>query len=335
MNRIKTTVRLLFLAFICIIVMSSNLYAQVGTDTSSKNKISIVKADTAKADTEAEDYNNIVFTAKLGNNFTYRGLSAEKMPYLSPDITYNAKSGFWVSLTAYRVWSTEAFAKKFLETDVALGWDFNFFKYWDLSLAYTRGNYDTSSVSPVKSALANNIGFYTGYDFGPIYFGMRYDYTFERKTVQLAKKTKTIGFSDYYLNWDLYKDIGWANMFFQDDEFHIIPDVNITGGTQSVYSSYLEALTAKRAKVRNALVVKTIKQPSTFSIFLFNFSLPIAYYIGNWKIKPEYDLYYFTTKGADGKREPPYSLYSLKVAYTLNFKGKKGQNAEKAKGIRK
>jgi hypothetical protein len=299
-------------------------------------KAPIAAVDTTKKDTSADDdCSNIVFSAKAGNNFTYRGLSAEKMPYLSPDITYNAKSGFWASVTTYRVWSSEVGAKKFLETDFAAGWDFTFFKKWDFTMSYMHSNYDTASISPVKSALANNIDLYTGYDFGPIYFGVRYDYTFERKNILVGKKKKTVGFSDYYFNWELYKDWGWADVFTNDDEIHLIPDVSLTGGTQSVYSDYLDALTAKKVKVRNAGVVKAIKEPSKFSIFLFNFSAPISYYIGNWKIKPEYDLFYFTTKDANGKTEPPYSIYSIKVAYTINFKNKGAKAGSQAKGGKK
>jgi hypothetical protein len=287
------------------------------------------------ADTTAGGSNKIRYIdviAEYGSNYTYRhqtDATSTVSPYLYPSLFYHAKSGFWVSAGAYRFLNSyhdvnlktgddTILAAKFIEGDLALGWDFKAGKKTDLSFSYTLSKFDRN-ITFLKEALGNTFEAYGGHDFKFIYSGLRIDYSFQDFTGTINNAKKNFSVHDYYAMWENSHEWYFDDVFKNGDEFDLNPIFTIIAGTNNFVGKYLTLRYPDLNKPSGKKAAQYSAIARSFLIQQFSLNIPVAYTIGNLTFTPSLEYTLLTQKKTE-TQPTSYPIYRFSVAYRFNFK---------------
>src|SRR5437868_15156572 len=82
----------------------------------------------SKSSNDTTKKSTINLNLEYGSNFSYRfhkNDTSHAIPFLYPSITYNARSGFWISAAFFRTFGDKGYSAV-PQADFGIGWDFNF-----------------------------------------------------------------------------------------------------------------------------------------------------------------------------------------------------------------
>lgn len=111
----------------------------------------------------------------LGSDAQFFGRTGpQKYPFWSGDVIYNAKSGFFVYGSLYKVFTS---LPAIDETDVGAGYLYRFSSKFTGNISYTRFIFDRNALI-IKSASSNDVNFNNSYDWKILKTGVVLDYLF-------------------------------------------------------------------------------------------------------------------------------------------------------------
>lgn len=223
--------------------------------------------------------------ASYSNNANYYGQKAEEnMPYAAFSATYQHKSGIYLSGMAYRLLNDSTSAVS--ASSLSAGYSFNISKHLSADLSYSHTFYPSNSpflqaananTASASLTLANWLSTKANVDYA---FG----------------ETK-----DIFVTLGTEKFISLGKLFSEKDFVSITPSVEVTGGTQRFYQTYV---TEKRLRDSllglpllpilggpgNTETTTTTTSSSSFDLLSYNFKLPIAYNRSSYLLELAYQL---------------------------------------------
>jgi len=225
--------------------------------------------DTARADADTLGARQLLFSVDYLSDKTYLGrenIVSDK--YVATALSYVAPSGFFSSLSAYKIVSSE---NKFDEADITAGWDFRIFNSLETMLSYSHFFFSRNSSQP-RSTLRNNFeaSFMKEYRwFTP---AMYFDMNFGR-----AAKP------DFSIRFEISRDFEFDSLFTKGNDALIIsPNASIAAATLNFYSAFLRDSTQGRT-IQNI----GVNVNSNFQLASIDLALPVEYNIGKFMLRPE------------------------------------------------
>ena len=246
---------------ICIFLFSFSAVAQ--KDSIKYNFLDSINLDDLFKLREKESY--FKFQTSYLTNSVYAGRKdTVALPYLTPSIEYNHKSGLYIgasisylanSNSRIDLWSLDA------------GYSFNILKKLSANLYVNKPFYNSSS-----SNVQSDVNFYTG---GTL--------TYDAKVINISA-TGNVMFgseNDFSLILSLDHQFNWEGK--NDELWTISPMLNTYLGSVGYYQNYK----FKRINPRNNLpqtVTVTISSPNQFQVLSYEFSLPIYLDKTKWRV---------------------------------------------------
>lgn len=212
-----------------------------------------------KSVTDSSAANKSFFKASAGylsDNVYYVRKDSVRAPYLTPQIGYYNKSGFYVEGSTSFLVSAQSTKLDLVTFDA--GYDFHSKnEKLDAGISYTKSFYSQSSNS-VKSNISGDLGSYVSYDFGPVTLNGSADYLFASKPDIITSISASHSF-----------------LFGSNSDFSFSPAAAINAGTQNYYVEF--------RKTKNpALIEKGLHNTDKYNILDYEFSAPIAYDAAKW-----------------------------------------------------
>lgn len=205
--------------FICaslfVLVSSFSVTAQTtdktSTDTVNNSKISVFSTG-----------------ASYGNTANYYGqTTAQKLPYVSTDLSYQSKLGFYIAGSAIKLVDL---APAVSEVAVSAGYSKDITKRLGASASYTRFFFAKDSPLP-QSVNPNTASLGLTYDFRWLKSALNSDYVFGQVKDKQGNLMK-----DFYITFNNYRSVDLGS-FGKKDFITLEPSISIIGGTQVLVDS--------------------------------------------------------------------------------------------------
>lgn len=250
----------LLLVFLLTLVIS-NLYAQADTIDQKK---SFFKA-------------GITF---INNNVYLGRADTVKSPTVIPIVSYNFKSGVYVSASLYDV--TNRKTKRIDGGDIEVGYNYSFTDNFEAGASFTK-IFNSSNSTRVNSSLSSIANAYLGYDIGDVITtGLSANYSFSKKGFK----------NDVLLNPNLSHDFTVEKIFAAKDVLIISPIAGLNAGTQNFYEGYLTNR-VKRTKKTSSVITQTLvlyneqltayqQDLGKFKVLDSEISVPVVYKSGSF-----------------------------------------------------
>jgi len=189
-------------------------------------------AAVATADTTDSSKISVLSTGvSYGNTANYYGqTTARKLPYISTDLSYQSKFGFYLAGSAIKLVDV---GPAFSEVDIAVGYSKDITKNLGASASYTRFFFAKDSPLP-QSVNPNTVSLGLTYDFKWFNSGLNGDYVFGSIKDDQGKNMK-----DFYLSLTNSKEITLGSIIRNKDYITISPSISLIGGTQVLKDSIL------------------------------------------------------------------------------------------------
>jgi hypothetical protein len=157
-----------------------------------------------------------------GNNSSFLGRYQSKtLPYLSADVSYVTKTGFWISVIAYDIHGTPSRTDEF---DLLGGWSGDLSKRVDASFYYTKFFF-AENTELLKAYVSHSFSASLGLDWKILY--------------TKATSSLIIGDSpDFFLIIDNSRYLEISRIFSKNDYISFEPRVSFIGGTQTFVESF-------------------------------------------------------------------------------------------------
>ena len=233
------------------------------------------KAQDEKSSESKKSY--FKFSASYLSNAVYYGRKDSfAVPYITPTISYNDKSGFYLEgslsyLSSPGVSQIDAGA-------ITAGYEFNSANEKLSGSVYGSKFFTSSSSYSVHGEVKGAIGSSLNYKVGSVSINGGADISFATKT-------------------DVGVNLGLSHEFvFADNSFAITPTALFNAGTQNFYQDYFTnrkfSAKRKRRQTTNPNAIKVIVVAKKFAILDYELSLPINYDKAKWGLffTPTYSL---------------------------------------------
>lgn len=220
------------------------------------------------------------------NNANYYGQrSQESMPYAAFSATYRHKSGVYFSGMAYRLLNDSG--SMLSASSLSAGVDFSISTHLSADISYSHTFYPNGSPF-LQAANANNAGASLKLE-NWLSTSVSAEYAFG--------KTR-----DVFITLGTSKFINLGKFLSKKDFVSITPGVDVTGGTQRFYQTYV---TEKRLKDSllglplppllggdsgTSTTETTTTSSSSFDLLSYNFKLPLAYNRSSYLLELAYQL---------------------------------------------
>jgi len=226
-----------------------------------------------------------------------------RYPYMTTDIIYNTKGGFFVYGTALKLLGYPTLAD---EVDLGGGYLYRFSKTYKVSASYNRFIFkDDERV--IASATSNDFNLKNNFNWKLFQSSLTFDYLFGKSSDFFT----TINISKYY-------ETSW-NVFDDKDYLTINPSVSAIIGTQNFVQRY-SLDHSDREAADNIVILGTDHVPynnGRFNMLNYSFKLPIAYNRPHYTLEASYK--YSIPVNVEGalknKRESFYNLTFYYVFY--------------------
>lgn len=144
-------------------------------------------------------------------------------PFISTDVVYNTKSGWFVYGSAVKVLGYNAPVD---EVDLGGGYFYKYSKAFSGSLSYSRFIFNKNSATVIKSASSNDINWKNSFDWKIAKSSIVFDYLFG-------------DVNDYFLTLNTSKYVETSFGIFDDKDYlSINPGVSVILGTQNFVGAY-------------------------------------------------------------------------------------------------
>jgi hypothetical protein len=189
-----------------------------------------------------------------------------KYPFMSTDVIYNTKSGFFVYGSAVKVLGYNPLID---EVDLGTGYLFKYSKKFSGSISYTRFIFNKDAAEVIKSASSNDINFKNTFDWKFAKSSVITDYLFGDA-------------NDFFItiNTSKYIETNWS-IFDDKDYLSFNPTISTILGTQNFVQKY--SLDHPDKFDTEAIIPQGVdsKFPrynnGRFNALNYSFKLPIAY----------------------------------------------------------
>lgn len=258
-----------------------------------------------------------MFTIGLNynSNATFFGRNAAgKTPLLSTDLTYSAKSGFWISTSLIKTLNTQSWVDG---ADLSAGWQHNFTDRIDASIGYSM--YFFNSNSELIQSVATNMGYgHLGLDWGVLYSVLGL-------TVIRGDKT------DFFISFSNSRYFEKEHIFSKHDFISTEPRLSLIAGTQHFAESHIEKVISNETtedpnknpnqggpKQDNTQETTQVIQTngSQFNILNYELRVPLAYTYKNLTLEGAW-TYTIPVNLLEGDVSDNQSIFSLSVFYVF------------------
>jgi hypothetical protein len=189
------------------------------------------------------------------------------VPYITPEISYHDKSGFYIAGSLSYLAGTGAQVD---EGSVTAGFEFNSRNEKFSGDVYAAKYFVSSSSYSVREEVKGAAGGSLDYNTGPITLNSGIDLAFSTKT-------------------DVVLDLGLSHQFEfgNNKNWSITPSTFLNAGTQNFYESYFtnrKYSQRRRRRVQNTNPVNVIVKHKSFSVLDYEISLPVDYAAHKWGV---------------------------------------------------
>ncbi|RYY35316.1 MAG: hypothetical protein EOP46_10455 [Sphingobacteriaceae bacterium] len=207
-----------------------------------------------------------------GNDAIFFGrVGPIKYPYVSTDVVYNDKSGFFVYGSGLKVLGYDPV---FDEVDVGGGYFYKWGKKFSGTISYTRFIFN-NDAKIIKSASSNDINFKNSYDWHLAKTSVVMDFLFGKShdffvTLSHSKMIEP--------NWSIFTD---------DDYLTINPSVNAIFGTQNFVNTYTadRNIRDKGSYIYSARMDRNNRRFTALNYYL---KVPVAYNMPHFTLEASY-----------------------------------------------
>jgi len=295
------------------------------TKDTSKKSTTVDTTKKAADDTADDDDDNLRSYAMgltYGSDQSFHGIhSGKQLPYLEPNFTYTAPSGFYTLLSFQDI----LIKKGGLDAmDINPGWDITLADNTTLNFNISHYTFRKGTPATIKSDLSNEVATYIDQWVGETEGKFTVAYDYYKQTDSL----KTPG--DIMLTPDLAHT--FTIKFSGKSSLSIIPEADIDFGTRNAYSQYESAVdtAAVYKEVRkNGKLVRQYTPPNntSFGTVDYNFILTLDLKIGHFEFQPAFthnkSLYNPTTNGVSVAPTTPLNSLTIALVYTIDHHCKK------------
>ncbi len=229
---------------------------------------SIPKAARPDTDTVARKQ-SLSVGVSMGSDAQFFGRTGpQKYPFFNTDVIYNAKSGFFVYGSLYKVFTSNPIID---ETDIGAGYLYRVTPRLTGNVSYTRFIFNRNALI-IKSASSNDINFNNSYDFKIFKAGVVMDYLFGES-------------SDFFitLNASKYFETSWS-IFSDNDYLSFNPGIQFIVGTQNFVQKYgvnhpgrFDHDSDQNPYIQPPLFPQYAGYNSEFKLLNYSIKIPIAY----------------------------------------------------------
>jgi hypothetical protein len=206
--------------------------------------------------------------ANYGSDVLFFGRTGPiKYPFMSTDIIYNTKTGFFIYGSALQVIGYRAVVD---EVDLGAGYLYKYSKNVSGTISYSRFIFNDDAILVIKSASSNDIDFKNSFDWKFAKSSVTADYLFGKS-------------SDFFLTLNTSKYIETNFSIFDDKDYlSFNPSISAIFGTQNFVQKF-SIDHQYRLDLDNLYVPGGGEPPSfrydngKFNILNYSFKLPIAY----------------------------------------------------------
>ena len=183
----------------------------------------------------------VVIGLGFGNNPAYGGKATDPFrpvtmkPFLSPNVSYNHKSGLYASVYGYYL--LNATRKPWFETDVSAGYDYTKNRDFLTGASYTHYFYADSSDIPA-TPIVNEAYAYFFYRKWWLEPGLSLDLGWGKyKEKNELGELHTVSGSDFNMIFDLRHSFIFMDLLKTDDALLVMPVTSFMMGTANYYSN--------------------------------------------------------------------------------------------------
>ncbi|HTE00534.1 MAG TPA: hypothetical protein VK668_14670 [Mucilaginibacter sp.] len=287
--------------YICTLLLLI-IYFDAGAGIS-KHRVLIDRPARMTADTDTVvRKQSLSIGVTLGSDASFFGRTGPvKYPFLNTDVIYNAKSGFFIYGSAYKVFGS---APTIDENDLGAGYLYRAGTQFSGNISYTRFFFNRNALI-IKSASSNDINFKNSYDWKILKSSIILDYLFGESDDFFV----TISHSKYFeTSWGIFDD---------KDYLSFNPSVNIILGTQNFVQKYSTNHPGKLGYDYGSIFIHDdAKDNSHFNALNYSFKIPIAYNRPHYTV--EFSYKYSIPVNVEGLlRNHKESFYNLTFYYVF------------------
>lgn len=240
------------------------------------------------------------------NNISYYGQSTnEKMPYVLANLTVRFPVGIYLSAGSYKLFN---YGSGLSEADLGIGYDYDFNDRFNMGVAYTRSFFPANSPL-LQAANQNNVNLTTTYDWNWLKTSFSADYAFGTQ-------------NDVFISLNNSKEISLGNLFNEKDMIFIEPAVELIGGTQRFYETYVIEKGKRdqaNGKGKGLELPRNSDQTVTttynkFNLLSYNFKLPLSLSRSSYIAEISYQLSVLGPK-AQAELKHQQSLFGFAFYY--------------------
>ncbi|WP_235005345.1 hypothetical protein [Pedobacter nyackensis] len=250
----------------------------------------------------------ITLAALYSSNVSYYGQTTdEKLPYVLTNATVRFPIGLYVSAGAYKLLN---YGSGISETDVGLGYDYDFSDKLSTGIAYTRFFFPANSPL-LQAANENNLNLSAKYTWPWLKSSVSADYAFGRE-------------NDIFISLNHAKEISLGNLFNEKNYISIEPAIELIAGTRHFYETYtIEKSKRDKANGKGKVPVSPGNSNSTitttlasnsFNLLSYNFKLPLNLSRANYMAEISYQLSILGPK-ADAELKQQQSFFGVAFYY--------------------
>lgn len=250
----------------------------------------------AFAQTDSTEDTNKKATLTLGatysNNANYYGQKAEeKMPYVAGSATFKLRNGIYFSGTGYKLLNDSG--SVFSAGSAGVGIAFNLSKKLTADIGYSHTFFPDNSPF-LQAANPDNISGSLNYEYW-MTTGVNVDYAFGQQ-------------QDIFVTLSTEKLISLGHLFSQKDLVTLTPSIDVVGGTQRFYETYITAKNLRDSLLGILLPplgsdpepTSTTTTTTSFDLLSYNLRVPLAYNRAHYMIEVAYQLSILGKKAASG-----------------------------------
>jgi hypothetical protein len=283
-------------------------------------------ADSAKKASDDSTGDDNVRSYAIGLNYgsdqSYHGVhSNTKLPYLEPNFTYTAPSGFYTELLDqdYLLGKGE----RYNAFGITPGWDIDLTD--NTSLNFNLTHYFTSAHPPpsvISSDISNSIETYISQDMGEKEGKLTIDYDYYKKTAKIKTPNDWVITPDVKHTFEI--DLS------KKSSLSFIPEGSVDFGTRNLYSHFsansgsdttltneeISKLTRQQKKQLEDELEQQATNNSSFGTLDYNLILSINFKVGHFEFEPALN-YTSPLYKPVGQPNTPLGYITINLTYTI------------------
>jgi hypothetical protein len=258
------------------------------------------------------------FGADYATDQSFHGIHpAEKLPYIAPEFTYTAPSGFYAEITdQYLLTPTNGGFDAF---EFNPGWNIDFGDNTTLNFNWSKYFIGSNSPAGLKSDLSNQLETYIEQWIGETEGKLTVDYEIYKNKNNAVISTP----NDIIITPDISHT--FEIKFKNDSKLEFIPEGSIDFGTRNSFTHYQAALQDDsiknniRGNKRKKVQVANQAKNSSFGDIDYSLVFTVDYQLKRWEFEPaiNYSALLYTVPGLT---IAPLTFFTFTVTYTIPTK---------------